>query len=59
MKAEKEIIIDGDKFRATRLLPNYRGEYTCKCEECHLSLDVEQCNDVIRIFTKVYQDLKR
>lgn len=39
MKAEKEIIIDGDKFRATRLLPNYRGEYTCKCEECHLSLD--------------------
>ena len=34
-----QIIIDGDKFRATRLLPNYRGEYTCKCEECHLSLD--------------------
>ena len=28
MEQEKEIIIDGDKFIATRLLPNYRGEYT-------------------------------
>ena len=37
--ADKEIIIDGDKFVATRLMPNFKGEYDCRCEECHLSLD--------------------
>ena len=39
MEQEKEIIIDGDKFIATRLIPNYKGEYDCRCEECHFHLD--------------------
>ena len=39
MEQEKEIIIVGDKFIATRLIPNYKGEYDCRCEECHFHLD--------------------
>ena len=39
MEQEKEIIINGDKFIATRLLPNYKGEYTCTCDECHFHID--------------------
>lgn len=32
--AEKEITINGMRFQAERLHPNYRGEYDCRCEEC-------------------------
>lgn len=37
---EKErIVINGMKFKAVRLLPNYEGRYTCKCEECIFDKD--------------------
>lgn len=37
---EKEKIeINGMKFKAVRLLPNYEGRYTCKCEECIFDKD--------------------
>ena len=31
---EERIVINGMKFKAERLIPNYAGQYTCKCEEC-------------------------
>ena len=31
---EKEITINGMRFQAEPLHPNYRGEYDCRCEEC-------------------------
>ena len=34
MREESKITIDGDIFYAERLIPNYRGEYDCKCENC-------------------------
>jgi hypothetical protein len=49
---EKEIIIDSDKFIAQKLAPNYRGDYDCTCEECHLSIcwaafgDYKHCQEV-------------
>ena len=40
MKAEeKEITINGMRFQAERLHPNYRGEYDCRCEECIFDKD--------------------
>lgn len=33
---EKEIIIDGQRFVAEPLFPNFKGEYNQTCEECVL-----------------------
>ena len=33
----EQITINGMKFRAERLMPNYRGEYDCICENCIFS----------------------
>ena len=51
----KERVIS--RHEAYRLLAE---ELNINPDYAHIGmLDVEQCNDVIRIFTKVYQDLKR
>ena len=36
---EERIVINGMKFKAERLIPNYAGLYTCKCEECIFDKD--------------------
>ena len=34
MKQEKTIYVDGKKFKATRLSPNFKGIFDQTCEEC-------------------------
>ena len=36
---EERIVVNGMKFKAERLIPNYAGQYTCKCEECIFDKD--------------------
>lgn len=38
MEREK-ITINGMQFQTDRLLPNYRGEYDCICENCVFDVD--------------------